>query len=192
MIKDNRLYRHKLARFYYTTYDVCRSEDIINPRTSHCDVMLLSDLEAARSSNPSDALNVHPFLYARVIGIYHVNIIYTGLGMTGYEAMRFDFLHVRWFQLEATDPCLGWTTSRLDRLSFPPVAEQDSFGFVDPSLVLRSCHLIPAFSRGRSHDDGIGLSSMSNDGRDWKSYYVNRYDRFLSTHSFAHKNFQIC
>jgi hypothetical protein len=101
--------------------------------------------------------------------------------MLGYEAMRFDFLHVRWFQLEGgPDPCLGWTTSRLDRLSFPPVAAQDAFGFVDPSLVLRSCHLIPAFSRGKRHDDGVGLSSMAKDGKDWKSYYVNRCDRFRS------------
>ncbi|KAF8190150.1 hypothetical protein BJ912DRAFT_799703, partial [Pholiota molesta] len=176
LIKDNHLYQHKLACFYYTTYDVRRSEDIINPRTSHCDIMLLSNLEAACGSDPSDALDAHPFLYARVLGIYHANIIYTGPGMLGYEAMRFDFLHVRWFQLEGgPDPCLGWTTSRLDRLSFPPVAAQDAFGFVDPSLVLRSCHLIPAFSHGKRHDDGVGLSSMAKDGKDWKSYYVNRF-----------------
>ncbi|KAF8151198.1 hypothetical protein BJ912DRAFT_869512 [Pholiota molesta] len=174
LIKDNRLYNHKLARFYYTTYDVRRSEDIINPRTSHCNIMLLSDLETGNNPD-SDALNAHPFLYARVIGIYHVNIIYTGPGMTGYEAMRFDFLHVRWFQLDVTGPHSGWTSSRLDRLSFPPMAEQGSFGFVDPSLVLRGCHLIQAFSLGKSHPDGIGLSSISKDGQDWISYDVNRF-----------------
>ena len=53
-----------------------------------------------------------------------------------------------------------------------------SFGFVDPALVVRTCHLIPMFSLGKSHSDGIGLSSMSKDGNDWKGYYINRYFTF--------------
>lgn len=96
IIKDNRVFNHKLARFYYTTYDVRRSEDIINPRTSHCDIMLLSDLESDKTNSLGSEKD-HPFLYGRVIGIYHVNIVYVGPGMKGYEPLRFDFLHVRWF-----------------------------------------------------------------------------------------------
>ncbi len=122
---------------------------------------------------------IHPFLYGRVIAIYHANVIYTGPGMKDYDTMRFDFLRVRWFQVDQTQGRIrnrcGWKTLRLDRLSFPPMAEQGSFGFVDPSLVLRSCHLIPAFSLGKSRLDGIGLSAIAKDSKDWKGYYVNRF-----------------
>ncbi|KJA13356.1 hypothetical protein HYPSUDRAFT_115550, partial [Hypholoma sublateritium FD-334 SS-4] len=179
LIKDNRVYSHKLARFYHTTYDVRRSEDVINPRTSHCNVMLLCKL-ATSEGNSLDTSVTHPFLYARVIGIYHVNVVYTGPGMKGYESMHFDFLHIRWFQLEAIKSqgrhrVRGWASLRLDRLSFPPMAEKSSFAFVDPALVLRSCHLIPAFSSGKRYSDGIGLSALSRDNSDWKMYYVNRF-----------------
>lgn len=160
LIKDNRLYLHKLARFYHTTYDVRRSEDIINPRTSHCDVMLLS----SGDDKP------HPFVYARVLAIYHVNVIYNGPGMLNYDSMRFDFMWVRWFQL--TGPS---GANSLDCLSFPPIGDEGSFGFIDPELVLRGCHLIPAFSQGKRYSDNIGLSKLARDSDDWQQYYVNRY-----------------
>ncbi|KAF9473559.1 hypothetical protein BDN70DRAFT_761574, partial [Pholiota conissans] len=174
LIKDNRIYNHKLARFYHTTYDVRRSEDVVNPRTSHCDIMLLADVKS--DDNTPNTQSMHPFLYARVVGIYHVNVVYVGPGhdITGYEAMRFDFLHVRWFRLDSHSG-LGWSSKRLDSLSFPPILDHDAFDFVDPSLVLRGCHLIPKFSLGRCHPDKVGLSNMARDARDWKSYYVNRF-----------------
>ena len=162
IIKDNRVYKHKLARFYYTTYDVRRCEDIVNPETSHCDVMLLAPKE-------ENAAQFHPFLYARVIGIYHINIIYNGPGMVSYEAMRFDFLWVRWFQLDESA-----NGTQLDRLTFPPMADENSFGFVDPALVVRACHILPLFSEGKRHQDGIGLSRSAKDGQEWKAYLVNR------------------
>lgn len=145
--------------------------------------MLLADLRP-NGAEPLNGAAIHPFLYGRVIGIYHVNVVYTGPGMKGYEAMRFDFLHTRWFQLDiaqAPGALQGgkkcdWASLRLDRLSFPPMARRSSFSFVDPNLVLRGCHLIPAFSSGKSHLDGIGLSKLSKDGNDWISYYVNRFD----------------
>ncbi len=153
IIKDNRIYNHKLAHFYHTTYDVRRSEDIINPQTPHCNVMLLSD-PVPSNENSSTASSKHPFLYGRIIGIYHVNVIYTGPGTVGYEPMRFDTLRIRWFQLDAVHSqekrgSSSWDSLRLDRLSFPPMIHADSFGFVDPKLVLRGTHLIPAFSLGK-------------------------------------------
>lgn len=179
VIKDNRIYNHKLARFYYTTYDVRREEDVINPRTSHCNIMLLADLKLENKSSLDASNDSHPFIYGRVIGIYHVNVIYIGPGKQGYESMRFDFLHVRWLQLD-TIKTQGWASLRLDQLSFPPVASKNAFGFVDPSLVLRSCHLIPGFCSEKSHPDGIGLSTISDDKNDWKKYYVNRCVRFYT------------
>lgn len=181
VVKSDRIFKHKLARFYYTTYDVRRSEDVINPRTSHCDVMLLADPEPNDTSS-IDAADTHPFLYGRVIGIYHANVVYVGPGAKNYEPMRFDFLHVRWFQLDIVDLTSNhsseWEFLRLNRLSFPTMTEKYSFGFVDPSVILRGCHLIPAFCMGKRHPDGIGFSAMSKDAKDWRGYYVNRYDTF--------------
>ncbi len=177
LIPNDRIYAHRLVRFYYTTYDVQRMEDIINPRTSHCNIMMLnsnwSNKSPAGQSNSST--DGHPFLYGRVIGIYHTNVVYIGPGMKDYEPVRFDFLHVRWFKLEEprNRKPTGHVSSTLHCLSFPPVAHKDSFSFVDPGLVLRSCHLIPAFSRGKLHPDGIGISLMSKDHMDWKFYYIN-------------------
>jgi hypothetical protein len=104
------MYAHKLDRFYYTTYDVRCSEDVINPRTSHCDVMLLGP----QAEGMSKETPPHRFLYARVLGIYHVNVVYTGPCMVSYELMKFDFLWVRWFNvnLDAT-----YSIKRLRRAS---------------------------------------------------------------------------
>jgi hypothetical protein len=65
-------------RINYTTYDVRRSQDIINTTTSRHDVMVLAD--------PGDHTAAsHPFRYARVLGVYHVNVIYVGAGMIDYQ-----------------------------------------------------------------------------------------------------------
>jgi len=88
--KKDCVYQHKLSRFHFTTYDVRRGTDIINPRTSRRDVMLLAHNEG-RSADSSSS---HHFLYVRVLGAYHANVIYTGLGMRDYEARRLDFLWV--------------------------------------------------------------------------------------------------
>jgi hypothetical protein len=178
IIKDNRMYAHKLARFYYTTYDVRRSEDVVHPQTSQCDVMLLGP-QAEGTSEETSKTSLHPFLYARVLGIYHVNVVYTGPGMVNYEPMKFDFLWVRWFNvsLDATYSIERQTRqAHLDCLAFPPMAADDAFGFLDPELVLRGCHLLPMFSQGKRLKDGVGLSKLARDNQDWKYYFVNRYD----------------
>jgi hypothetical protein len=165
-LKNDRIYKHKLSRFHFTTYDVRRGTDIINPGTSRCNVMLIAD-------NADNTSSSHPFLYARVIGVYHANIIYTGPGMRDYEARRIDFLWVRWY--EVIDPASsGWSTSKLDSVRFPPLNGEDAFGFVDPRDVLRGSHIIPTFAKGRRHADGTGISRCAQDGQDYHRYYVGR------------------
>lgn len=184
MIKDNRVFNHKLARFYHTTYDVRRSEDVINPRTSHCDIMLLADFTSGETNSLDTASADHPFLYGRAIGIYHVNVVYIGPGMKGYEPIRFEFLHVRWFQIDKTQASRralsAWDSLRLDLLSFPPATGNDAFGFLDPTLVLRSCHLIPAFAFGKSNSNQAGHILAARNDNDWNSYYVNRCDTVIA------------
>jgi hypothetical protein len=171
-IKADRMYRHNLMRLNHTTYDVRRAQDVINPSTSHCNVMLLGgQVSNTTNSDSDDQLERHPYIYARVLGIYHVNATYIGPGMIDYRSYRIDFLWVRWYQY------MGHCSSRgssLDRVCFPPMAEPDAFGFVDPNDVLRGCHLIPQFSQGLRHSDGKGISNCAQDKLDWKFYYINR------------------
>jgi hypothetical protein len=165
-LKNDRIYHHNLTRFHFTTYDVRRGTDIINPGTSRCNIMLLAD-EADCSSNS------HHFLYARVLGVYHANVIYTGPGMRGYEARRLDFLWVRWYDL--VDPASsGWSTSRLDSVRFLPTNRDDAFGFVDPKDVLRGCHIMPNIQKEKRYANGVGVSRCAKDGKDYNCYYVGR------------------
>lgn len=165
--KNDRLYHHNVMRINYTTYDVRRSQDNINPGTDHRDIMLLS---FAGPDSPC-----HQFVYARVLGIYHVNVIYTGPGMVDYHARRMEFLWVRWYEdLDDIPVEASWSRRRLDRLQFPPMEEEGSFGFIDPGNVLRGCHIKPAFAFGLRHSNGMGISECAKNGKDWKIYYVNR------------------
>ncbi|KIM55540.1 hypothetical protein SCLCIDRAFT_30255 [Scleroderma citrinum Foug A] len=55
------LYKHNLMRLNYTMYVVHRAQDIINPSTSYCNIMLLADCA------PSDvvgSVTISPFPYA--------------------------------------------------------------------------------------------------------------------------------
>ena len=123
--------------------------------------------------NDTSEDEAHPFRYARVLGIYHANVVYVGPGMVDYYPRRLEFLWVRWYRTVDTIHS-GWTARKLDRVQFYSMTEDDAFGFVDPSDVLRACHIIPAFARGRLHLDGKGLSRCAQDSSDWVSYYVNR------------------
>lgn len=169
IFKHDRIYQHKIMRINYTTYDVRRSQDAINPSTPHCNVMVLGD-----SYDDSD----YPtFRYAKVLGIFHANVLdVDGRGIVDYEPRRLEFLWVRWYQLEFPElsPTAQWNARKLDCLYFPQISGEDAFGFINPSDVLRSAHVIPAFSKGMKNVDGVGLSFNARDGQDWNLYYVNR------------------
>lgn len=168
------MYSHKLVRFNYTTYDVRRAQDVVNPGTPHCNIMLLSGNRlgpvgsevAPLSAQSSDG---HPYLYARVLGIYHANIVYTGPGMVGYSPRRMDFLWVRWYKHQE-----GGRPDRLGQLFFPPISSEAAFGFVDPADVVRACHVIPRFSAGKRYPGGEGLSKLARDSSDWLAYNIGR------------------
>lgn len=168
-LKNDRIYHHKLTRFHFTTYDVRRGTDIINPGNSRCNIMLYAD----NADAAEDSSSPHRFLYARVLGAYHTNVIYTGPGMRDYEARRLDFLWVRWF--EVVEPgSSGWGSSKLDSVHFPPMSGENAFGFVDPKDVLHGCHIMPVFAKGRQHADGVSISRCAKDGQDYRRYYVGR------------------
>jgi len=161
------MYQHNIARFNYTSYDVRRSDDVVNASTPHHNIMVLS------GTNENDATTSHPFKYAQVLGIFHVNVVYVGPGMVNYQPYRMEFLWVRWYQ-SAGMPAAGWKSHKLDRIRFLPMSADDTFGFLDPADVLRACHIIPVFAKGKRHVDGMGLSWCARDSLDWVEYYVNR------------------
>lgn len=166
ILKDDRMYHHNTARFNYTTYDVRRSQDVINPRTSHCNIMVLSaDDDDIRRQG-------HKYIYGKVLGIYHVNVIFVGSGMVDYTPLRVEFLWVRWYT--PIGNFAAWETSTLDRLSFPRMLNEFSFDFLDPADVLRGSHIIPSFADGKKHSNGLGVSACAGDKDDWRQYYVNR------------------
>lgn len=165
ILKDDRIYHHNIARVNYTTYDVRRSQDVINPRTSHCNIMVLCPYN---DMGPRG----HRFTYGKVLGIYHVNVITIGVGMVDYTPRRMEFLWIRWY--EPIQQLSTWDTSALDRVIFPPLADEYSFDFLDPADVLRSCHIIPSFASGKKHPDGLGMSACAGDKDDWREYYINR------------------
>lgn len=169
LFKHDRIYRHNIMRVSYTTYDVRREEDVLHPSACQHNIVVLDDRvnDDAAPSGP-----FHPFTYGRVLGIYHVNAVYVGPGMTDYQPIRVEFIWVRWYRRVSTYD--SWTAHKLDRLKFYSVEDADAFSFVDPSDVLRGCHIIPRFREGRRHTDGKGASLCARDALDWKEYYVNR------------------
>lgn len=169
LFKHNRLYTHNILRINYTTYDVRRSQDTINPRTPHCNIMVL-----APNDNNGEDDGSHMFQYGRVLRIYHANIIYNGPGMIDHRARRVEFLWVRWY--DHLEPLGSWDLKKLDCLSFPPISRQGAFGFIDPADIIRSSHIIPAFAHGIREDEGLGLvASLSRRSEDYNMYYINRY-----------------
>lgn len=161
LFKRNRIYHHHIVRFNYTTYDVRRAQDVVNPNTPHCNIMLLSD-----GNDPNDSDH---FRYAKVLGIHHVNVVRTG---NVYESLRMDFLFVRWYEIVSNH---AWDSHNLGRVHFLPLANSNAFGFVDPAAVLRACHVIPAFCQGQHNpNSSLSISPLAGDHCDWHEYYINR------------------
>lgn len=168
LFKGGHIYQHNIFHVNYTTYDLNHGQDSFNPNNDHCDIMMLAggeeELEAVSNC----------FCYAHVIGIYHTNVQYIGLGLKDYNTCQLDFLHVGWFEL--VPPDAQGDKVLLDMLRFVPMNTEDLdiFDFVDSTEVLKGCHLIPAFAKGQLHPDGTLLSPLSKDSGDWRYYYINK------------------
>lgn len=171
LFKHDRIYDHKIFRINYTTYDARRAQDVINPDTPHCNIMLLAEA-AQRDVDDQSGL----FLYARVLAVCHANIVYVGPGAVDYQPRQMYFLWVRWYE-QVDLGYTGWKNRQLDRIRFHSISgslRDESFGFVDPSAVVRASHMIPVFRKGKRYSDGKGVSFCGRDSSDWNEYYVNR------------------
>ncbi|KIO28249.1 hypothetical protein M407DRAFT_39998, partial [Tulasnella calospora MUT 4182] len=81
------------------------------------------------------------FWYTRVLGIFHLQVINTTY--SHHLPQRLDVLWIRWL---GEDP--GYVGNpgvrRLERVGYVPEG-LFAFGFIDPDVVVRAAHLIPAF-----------------------------------------------
>lgn len=166
-IVNDRLFLHKFLRVNYTTYDMRRAQDSINT-TTHRDIMVLSH-EDKNTPNP------HPYWYARVISIFHADVRLNNGDGTAGPIQRLEALRVRWFGMDA-DHRGGWSSRRLHRVGFVEHDDEgNAFGFINPSVVIRAAHLIPAFIDGRTASllgPSVIRQQEEND-EDWRCYYVN-------------------
>ena len=170
-LENETIFRVCTVRVNYTTYDLRRAYDTINPRT-HPFVMVAS---------PEVGPDPHPFWYASVIGIFHATVQHIGKNSKDYRPKRMEFLWVRWLGV-APNHSFGRQQCRLPKIGFiPNLPDELAFGFLDPALVLRGCHLIPSFEDGKT----TKLLTMppkkrptwtearqSGEKEDWTNYYV--------------------
>jgi hypothetical protein len=86
-----------------------------------------------------------------------------------------EFLWVKW--LGPVDGyAFGKKLAKLPKVTFLADSDEFSFGFLDPSLVLRGCHLIPAFANGKKV--GFPATPKTTETQSpgfmdlWQNYYV--------------------
>lgn len=166
-IVSDRIYEHKTMRLNYTTYDMRRDYDIVNPRT-HADIMAVSPAFDDVSGTSDDG---HPFVYARILGIFHAEVIYTAPGQET-TAHTMEFLFVRWYERDLSFPA-GFQQRRLHRITFMAPTDPNAYGFLDPDDVIRSSHIIPAFAHGKYGPTTPQPLVEHFNFSDWKYHYVN-------------------
>lgn len=147
----------------YTTYDIRREQDSLNPRT-HSDVMMLA---------PVDDVKRHPFAYARILGVFHADVIHNVPGASQVP-ISIDFLWVRRFRIVHTIRG-GFQRKRLYRLEFLRDSDPQAYGFLNPDEIVRAAHLIPAFHHGQTNaaHDLEEWEEEDEGDLDWKYHYAS-------------------
>ena len=165
---NNHIFKHKVLRVNYMTYDLHRAQDSLNSRT-HADFMTLWP------PHPDIAGNQFPYRFGRIIGIFHAMVLFNaGPGSQVNEPQHMEFLFVRWFTADQGH-CGGWKSKQLHCIKFVD-DDDDAFGFVDPQDVIHGVHLIPAFHYGQTSDllsPSVIARPKSDNDEDWSYFYVN-------------------
>ncbi|KAF7292923.1 hypothetical protein MIND_01191400 [Mycena indigotica] len=139
VLEKDTLYSHATLRVNFTTYDLRRDQDVINP-------------------GPGNSVSLRVKTHRTAMN----------------SARRMEFLWMRWLQRDVTYRC-GLKAKRLPRVHYMPHGVPDTFGFLDPSDIIRGCHLIPAFAHGRTTQylPKSMARQASEQDQDWKYFYVN-------------------
>ena len=124
-----------------------------------------------------DDPQAHPYWYARVLGIFHLRVLHLDPSVMNRSVQHMEVLWIQWFGLVPGHQ-FGSKMARLPKIGFVPDMDPLAFGFLDPSLVIRATHLIPAFNDG--HTAGL-LAASPTVGRppgetdDWAAFFVSMY-----------------
>ena len=125
--------------------------------------------------SPETGPNAHPYWYARVLGVFHVKVMHLGPEAQNRSVQHMEFLWVRWFGVEPSYRW-GFKAARLPKIGFVPDTDSSAFGFLDPSLVIRGCHLVPSFADGRTatllNTSTLTAARQPDETDDWMNYYV--------------------
>jgi hypothetical protein len=146
---------------HFTTYDMQREQDTVNPRT-HADVMVLS----------GEKMLTHPYWYAHVLGIYHMETWLNDRGQPMKQHL--EILWVRWLA-PLRNHKSGTKHARLPKIAFVDELDVDAFGFLNPGQVIRGVHLIPAFVSGRGVSSlcyGKSFAHPEGEVDDWEAYCI--------------------
>lgn len=155
----NRVLCPKCLQINYTTYDMHCDQDTLCPEHG-ATIMLLSH---------EDGPNAHPFWYAEVLGAFVITIHYSGIEQT------MEFLWDCWFGV-IPGYHWGFNNVHLLKIGFIPSDSGAAFGFIDPSLVLYACHLIPVFVDGCTASllcYGPSVAQQTDVFDDWAACHVN-------------------
>ncbi|KAG2739784.1 hypothetical protein P692DRAFT_201872909 [Suillus brevipes Sb2] len=164
IIPNDTIYSVHTMQVHYTTYDMRREYDTINPKT-HADVMVLS----------GETRPTHPYWYARVLGIFHMETWINDGGQPVKQHL--EALWVRWLA-PLRNHKSGTKHARLPKVAFVEESDADAFGFLDPGQVIRGVHLIPAFVSGRgvsSLRHGKSFARPEGELDDWEVYCVGMF-----------------
>ncbi|KAF7371414.1 hypothetical protein MSAN_00778200 [Mycena sanguinolenta] len=165
-IIGNRIYATTTLRVNYTTYDVRRGQDTLNPRTSCFAMVHSAETEAG----------AHPYWYCQILGIFHTTVCEVASNGEHTTPQSMEILWVRWMGVEPGFRT-GIKMARLPKVGFVEESDPYSFGFLDPQHVIRGCHLIPDFAAGRTNDllatQGSTAARSPDDTEDWRTYYVD-------------------
>lgn len=165
VFQDNRIFNHQILRLIYTTYDVRRDEDVIHVDTPQQNVMLIN-----RDYNKLTWETEDPYLYGKVIGVFHANVrlcITLPDGTRDRSWHRLDLAWVHWYTRKPPRHDF-----ELDRLTLLPLEQQSALGFIDPGDILRAVHVIPRFASGKGAPNVP--SRVVHDSESWREYYINR------------------
>ncbi|KAF7307251.1 hypothetical protein MIND_00518800 [Mycena indigotica] len=162
-VLNNALYATRTLRINYTTYDVRRDYNTVNPLTTPFVMMRAPDG------------TTHPYWYCKIIGIFHARA-YRSLSTGTTPPVSMEIMWVRW--MGVVPECPGdLEAAQLPQVGFVPEDDPYAFGFLDPAHIIRASHLIPRFAGGRTNDllstRKPTAARSFDETDDWKSYYVD-------------------
>jgi hypothetical protein len=164
IFRGERIYLHRNLRVNYTTYDVRRGQDSINTRNNPHIMTLVRKWDVSS--------DIHPFSYARVLGIFHVDFTFRPLDGTPATTQKMNVLWVQWYEFDSHFKA-GFKRRRLYRVRPVSSDNNHAYGFLDPADVIRGTHLIPAFAHTKGSDLGVSAELPSTNSRGY--FYVNMY-----------------